>query len=131
MGKRTTSRRLAMQALFQTEVAATDVDHALDSLFDEENLTENTKEFSKKLAAGVLAKKDEIDKKITEYSKKWSIERIDPINKSILRLAIYELIYEKDTPKAVIINEAVELAKRYSDEESVKFINGILGSAVV
>jgi N utilization substance protein B len=131
MGKRTTSRRLAMQAIYQSELSKTSIDEALTNLFGEEELAEDTREFTKKLAEGVLGKKDDLDRKIKEYSKNWEIGRINMINKAILMLALYELIYEKDTPKAVVINEALELAKRYSDPESAKFINGILGSAVV
>ena len=131
MGKRTTSRRLAMQAIYQSELSNTSIDEALTNLFGEEELAEDTREFTKKLAEGVLGKKEDLDSKIKEFSKNWEIGRISMINKAILMLALYELIYEKDTPKAVVINEALELAKRYSDPESAKFINGILGSAVV
>jgi N utilization substance protein B len=131
MGKRTTSRRLAMQAIYQSELSKTSIDEALTNLFGEEELAEDTREFTKKLAEGVLGKKEDLDRKIKEFSKNWEIDRISMINKAILMLALYELIYEKDTPKAVVINEALELAKRYSDPESAKFINGILGSAVV
>ena len=131
MGKRTTSRRLAMQAIYQSELSKTSIDEALTNLFEEEELAEDTREFTKKLAEGVLGKKEDLDRKIKEFSKNWEIDRISMINKAILMLALYELIYEKDTPKAVVINEALELAKRYSDPESAKFINGILGSAVV
>ena len=131
MGKRTTSRRLAMQAIYQSELSKTSIDEALTNLFEEEELAEETREFTSRLAKGVLCKKEDLDRKIKEFSKNWEIDRISMINKAILMLALYELIYEKDTPKAVVINEALELAKRYSDPESAKFINGILGSAVV
>jgi N utilization substance protein B len=131
MGKRTTSRRLAMQAIYQSELSKTSIDEALTNLFEEEELAEDTREFTRRLAEGVLCRKDDLDRKIREFSKNWEIGRISMINKAILMLALYELIYEKDTPKAVVINEALELAKRYSDPESAKFINGILGSAVV
>jgi N utilization substance protein B len=131
MGKRTTSRRLAMQAIYQSELSKTSIDEALANLFGEEELAEETREFTRRLAEGVLGKKEALDKKIKEFSKNWEIDRISMINKSILMLALYELIYEKETPKAAVINEALELAKRYSDPESAKFINGILGSAVV
>ena len=131
MGKRTTSRRLAMQAIYQSELSKTSIDEALTNLFEEEELAEETREFTSRLAKGVLCKKEDLDRKIKEFSKNWEIGRISMINKAILMLALYELIYEKDTPKAVVINEALELAKRYSDPESAKFINGILGSAVV
>jgi transcription antitermination protein NusB len=131
MGKRSTARRLAMQAIFQSELSNTDIKEALENLFADEDVTADGKKFASHLACAVIQNKIKIDEKIVELSKNWTINRIAALDKSILRLAIYELIYEKGTPKAVVINEAIELAKRYGDENSAKFVNGILGSAVV
>jgi N utilization substance protein B len=130
MGKRSTARRLAMQAIYQSEISGIDIDQSLDNLFEDE-VTEEAKTFARQLARGVQTNKLFLDKKVAELSKNWSIDRINIINMSILKLALYELLHEKGTPRPVVINEALELAKRYSDEESAKFINGILGSAVV
>jgi len=104
---------------------------ALNNLFEDEETIEDTRKFSKLLVSGVKGNKDELDKKINDISKNWKFDRISPVDKAIIRLALYELSCEKDTPPAVIINEAIELAKRYSDENSARFINGILGAAVV
>lgn len=120
-----------MQALFQSEVSSCDVQDALDSLFEDEEVLDEAKKFSSRLAQGVVEHRQELDDKIAALSRNWTMDRINPVNKSILRLAIYELVYEKETPRSVVINEAIELAKRYSEEESAKFINGILGSAVL
>ena len=127
MGKRSTARRLAMQAIYQSEISGIDIDRSLENLF-EGDVTEDAKKFATHLARGVQANKATLDKKVAELSKNWSIDRISIINMSIIKLALYELTYEKDTPRPVIINEALLLAKRYSDEESAKFINGILGN---
>ena len=131
MGKRSTARRLAMQAIFQAELTRTDASEALENLFADEKVTEEGRDFASKLANSVMKNKEKLDEKISALSKNWSIDRISALDKSILRLALYELMHEKGTPGAVIINEAVELAKRYGDPESAKFINGILGSAVI
>jgi len=120
-----------MQAIYQADISKTAIDQALDNLFEEEDISEETKAFARHLARGTQDNVISLDKRIEQLSKDWSIDRINTINKSILRIAFYELLHEKDTPKAVVINEALELAKRYSDAESAKFINGILGSAVV
>jgi transcription antitermination protein NusB len=130
MGKRSTARRLAMQAIYQSEISGEDIDRSLDNLF-EDDVTEDSKTFARHLARGVQANKASLDKIVADLSKNWSVDRISIINMSILKLALYELTYEKDTPRPVVINEALELAKKYSDEESAKFVNGILGSAVV
>ena len=131
MGSRTTARRIAMQAIFQSEASQEDIKKSLEDIFAEEKITDDTRKFTTKIALGASSNKEELDAKITVLAKNWSIDRINLVNKSILRLALYELIYEKDVPKAVVINEALELAKRYSDEESAKFINGVLGSVVI
>jgi transcription antitermination protein NusB len=130
MGKRSTARRLAMQAIYQSEISGEDIDRSLDNLF-EDDITEDAKTFARHLARGVQANKASLDKIVADLSKNWSVDRISIINMSILKLALYELTYEKETPRPVVINEALELAKKYSDEESAKFVNGILGSAVV
>lgn len=80
------------------------------------------------IATGVEAKRPETDELISEYSHTWTIHRMPAIDRNILRLAIYELLERKDVPVAVVINEAVELAKRFSTEESGKYVNGVLSA---
>jgi N utilization substance protein B len=131
MGSRSTSRRIAMQAVFQSEMSGLDIDTSVSNIVEEEkDLSADSRKFAERLAANVLEKREELDEMITKLSKNWT-DRMSLVDKCILRLALYEMKYEKDTPKAVIINEALELSKRYSDERSSSFINGILGAAVV
>lgn len=77
---------------------------------------------------GVLDKKDEIDAYISKYSKGWSVDRIAPVTRNILRLAIFEMLMRKDIPVRVSLNEAIELTKKYDDEKAKAFVNGILNS---
>lgn len=84
--------------------------------------------FALRLAAGTQAHTEEIDGKIVAYSRGWSKERISKVALSVMRLAVYEMLFDDDTPVSVAINEAVELAKRYGGDEDASFINGILGS---
>ncbi len=84
--------------------------------------------FAMKLAAGTQAHLAELDEKIAAYSVKWSKERISRVALSVMRLAVYEMLYEESIPVSVSINEAVELAKKYGGDEDAPFINGILGS---
>jgi len=130
MGKRSTARRIAMQVLYQAEVGEVDVEGALKHIFEAENFIEDTKEFARTLATGAWRQRNEADKIISQVSHDWPLERIAKVDKSILRLAVYELKYMKETPPSVVINEAIELAKKFSGEESSKFINGILGALV-
>ena len=84
--------------------------------------------FALALAAGTQAHLAELDEKIAAYSVKWSKERISRVALSVMRLAVYEMLYEESIPVSVSINEAVELAKKYGGDEDAPFINGILGS---
>lgn len=129
MGKRNTSRRLAMQAIYQAELAQIEVEQALENITDSEKFIPETIEFAKQLALASWRSRKELDQIISKLAIDWSIDRIGKVDRSILRLAIQE-IKMGETPASVIINEAVELAKKYSSTEAAKFINGILGSYV-
>ncbi len=128
MGKRFTSRRLAMQALYQAEVAKCEIAQALANTFEEQEYLKDTTDFAVELATGAWEKREVIDTIIRAKTKDWDIDRLTGVDRNILRLAIYELKYLPKTPVAVVINEALELAKKYSAPESAKFINGILGA---
>ncbi len=93
----------------------------------EENVAKVGK-YAKALFEGVVSKTDELDEVINTYSKGWKTNRLPKVNLAILRLAVYEIKYVEDVPQSVAINEAVELAKKYSGEGDYSFINGILGS---
>jgi len=88
------------------------------------------KDYAVKLVKTFLDNKEEVDLKIKEHSKDWDVERLVKIDRDILRIAVTEILYFEDVPKGVSIDEAVELAKKYSTEESSKFINGVLGQVV-
>lgn len=128
MGKRSTSRRLAIQILYQMELSATSLDDACEAAFSNTKYIEETLTFSKELASNVWANKAEIDPIIDKQATGWKIERLNIVDKSILRLGVYELLFAKDLPKNIIIDEAVELARSYCDPEATKFVNGILGA---
>ncbi len=127
MGKRTTSRRLAMQALYEAEHGGSPIETSLENLFEESDFHIDTKEFSKELATKAWDMREKSDATIKELAKGYSLDRIGGVDRSILRLAICEL-EQKETPNEVIINEAIELAKKFSTDEAAKFINGILGA---
>ncbi|MFA6170556.1 MAG: transcription antitermination factor NusB [Candidatus Margulisiibacteriota bacterium] len=127
MGKRTTSRRLAMQALYQAEISNNSIEESLKNLFEAEKFIDETVGFSEKLAKQAWIDRDGSDQIIVKLSVDWPLDRIGKVDRSILRLALSEL-KSGETPQSVVINEAVELAKKYSSEEAAKFINGILGA---
>ena len=129
MGKRSTARRLAMQALYQAEVSGSNIDEALKNIAENEKFIEQTTEFANSLAKPCWESRAEIDKIIQELAIDWPLDRIGKVDRSILRLALFEL-RQKETPDSVVINEAVELTKKYSSEEAARFVNGILGTFV-
>lgn len=121
------ARILAMQALFQAEFQEKQTAELVKFEWIDYEIPESEQNFAKKMISGVKESLKEIDNLITEHSKNWDIERISPVNKSILRVSIYQLLYMKDEiPAKVIIDEAIKLAKEYAEDDSGRFINGIL-----
>lgn len=117
-----------MQALYQAESAGIDIDEALKNIFSsEQKLVDETVSFAEKLARAAWASRESNDKIIAGLAIDWPLERIGKVDRGILRLALQEL-RSKETPDSVVVDEAVELAKKYSSIEAAKFINGILGS---
>ncbi|HER24052.1 MAG TPA: transcription antitermination factor NusB [Candidatus Atribacteria bacterium] len=127
MGGRRLSREMALKALFQIDLVNTNMEEALKYTFENDELLDEVKEFSFILVKGVLSNLIEIDKVINLSTNNWSLERITNIDRSILRIAIYEILFLKNIPKSVSINEAVELAKKYGTKSSFSFVNGVLG----
>jgi N utilization substance protein B len=127
VGKRSTSRRVAMQALYQAALSGISIDDALKNIFSAENFIPETQDFAKKLATGSWQEAKKLDTIISSFAKDWPLERIGRVDRSILQLALYELILG-ETPASVVVDEAVELAKKYCGAEAAKFINGILGA---
>ena len=121
------ARILAMQALFQAEFQEKQTAELVKFEWIDYEVPESEQNFARKIISGVKESLKEIDNLITEHSKNWDIERISPVNKSILRVSIYQLLYMKDEiPAKVIIDEAIKLAKEYAEDDSGRFINGIL-----
>ncbi len=128
MGKRTTARRLAMQALYQIELSGASPEEAILSVSSQETFPPDTMERAKALLSGVVSQKAAIDRSIASNLEEWTIERLGAVDRNILRVCVWELEHERAEPGAVVMNEAVELAKKYGGEESKKFINGVLAS---
>ena len=120
------SREYALQVLYQLNITQQDLLAAL-AQFQEHFLSDGkTDAFLKRLVSGVLEHCQELDRLIEQYSKNWRLDRINMIDRNILRIALFELFYCEDIPPKVSINEAIDLGKRYGSEDSGSFINGIL-----
>ncbi len=124
------ARQTALEILYQIDITKSTLEYALENTPAEAALDCSEWEFAHSLVTGVIAKLPEIDGILAQFAKDWKVERMAYIDRNILRLATYELKYQNDVPIKVSVNEAVELARKYSDPKAAKFINGILGTVV-
>jgi transcription antitermination protein NusB len=118
--RRSDQRRDAVFAAYQHEITERPL----------AELLEGAKPFTREIAEGVAAHRDELDELIARHSKGWSLERIAPLERNIMRTALYEALHRDDVPVEVALDEAVELAKRYCGADAPGFVNGVLGAAV-
>ena len=129
MGSRRESRELALQFLYQQDSASKypqPIPQALNAFWNVQESPPQAKPFAEELIKGVLEHLDALDTKIKAYAQNWELHRIAVVDRNILRLAIYELLFRDDIPPVVSINEAIELAKKFSTEDSGRFVNGVL-----
>ena len=129
MRKRTKAREFVLQMLYQVDITREPWQDILKNFWENSELQEESKElrdFSAELFEGVVGQMSQIDEKISKYAANWQLERMAFVDRNIMRLGCYELLFRQDIPPKVAINEAVELAKKYSGSESCKFVNAIL-----
>lgn len=124
------AREIAFKIIFQADVGRNPWQEVLPRTLSETNLPEKSRDFLVASVKGTIAHLKEVDGIITKYAVDWRLERMANTDRNVLRLAVHELLYMPDIPASVTANEAVELAKRYGDEESGRFVNGILGNIV-
>lgn len=128
MGNRRRSRELAMQALFDMDMSLDISAERFDRFCRNFNPPEQPLLFAKTLVAGVLQNRARIDALIEHYSSNWKMSRIACVDRNVMRVAVFEMLYCPEIPAKVSINEAIDIGKRYGTDESGAFINGILDS---
>jgi N utilization substance protein B len=126
MGRRRKARESTLQILFQLEFDNSTLERILNEHWKNRKVHKEIKEYSNWLAKGIVAHQEKIDNIIQSASEHWRISRMALIDRNILRMAVFELLNEKDIAPAVVINEAIEVAKKYSGEKAFTFINGVL-----
>jgi len=126
MGKRRRARELAVCLLYQLEFHREKPSKAIQMFWSNHPASSETKEFAQGLVEGVRENLERIDSVIQRYAENWSLQRIAMVERNILRVGIYELLFRQDIPPKVAVNEAIEVAKQYGSADSGKFINGIL-----
>jgi N utilization substance protein B len=126
-GKRTKARERAVQALYQIDVAASDLDEALERFWKSfEPVEREVRALAEEYVRGVARHRRAVDDAIERVSEHWRLDRMAKVDRNVLRLAVYELHHRADAPVKVVINEAIELGKKYGSESSGAFINGLL-----
>ena len=129
-GLRHRSRIAALQALFELEFAANQPDSILERTIQEKGLVDEGAEFAGNLVKGVIDNQQFLDDVIGNFAPAFPVAQLAPMDRNILRLALYEIMVQKSAPPKVAVNEAVELAKEFGAETSPKFVNGVLGSVI-
>jgi N utilization substance protein B len=138
--KRRVAREIALQSLYQIEMNEVSAKEAVNSAIEEaENDNEAELEvadekispsYITELVEGTIQNKASIDEMLEEYLKGWAMNRLSRVDREVLRLAVYEMVYREDVPPKVVVNEAIELSKHFGTEESGKFVNGVLGKMI-
>ncbi|MGI5850803.1 MAG: transcription antitermination factor NusB [Clostridiales bacterium] len=127
---RVSAREVLMKLLYERDIAGEHHNESFEKLSDEFQLDMNDEEYVKKILFSMDAEQGKIDDYIRKYAKDWTVDRMARVDLAIIRLALYEVLYMEDIPISVSINEAVELAKKYGNEKSSSFVNGILGNFI-
>jgi N utilization substance protein B len=122
------ARAIALQALYEVDSAARPAGTVVERLLAESKLSEANSAFVRELVDGTIRHRDEIDLSVRKFAPAWPVEQIAMIDRNILRLAIFEILFDNKVPVSVAVSEAVELAKTFGSESSAKFVNGVLGS---
>jgi N utilization substance protein B len=128
--KRREARELAMKILYQVEVGQRPLEEVLEITLEAVPVPEEERGYLEGVVRGVLEHREELDRIIGSLASGWKLERIANVDRNVLRIALYEIEHRPEIPTSVSVNEAVEVAKKYSTEDSGKFVNGILGSYI-
>ena len=126
MGARRKARELVLQMLYQFDVSGNQPDAIISTFEDLQSSKPNTREFAVRVFKGTVENMQKIDDMIQAQSENWRMSRMAVIDRNIIRMSVYEFLHEDETPKLVIIDEAIEIAKKFGTQKSSQFINGIL-----
>ncbi len=126
MASRRKARELALQMLFQWEQGQHRPETVLNSFLRPQQIDPEIEKFARELFEGTVAETEALDQRVAKHAANWRVDRMAAVDRNLLRMAVYEFLHHPETPPAVVINEALEIARRFSDKDSVDFVNGIL-----
>jgi len=130
MKSRTKARSIALQILYEVDISGHAAGHVLAKRFEWLKMEDDLKLFISQIVSGVVVNVNTLDEFIADFAPDWPLDQVAIIDRNLLRIALWEIAVYKKTPVKVVINEAIELAKRYGSENSSKFVNGVLGGFV-
>lgn len=122
------ARELALRILFELDLGKQPADPVIETALAQSQMDEKNRALAEMLARGALTHQAEIDARVVALAPDWALDRQATVDRNILRLAAFEILFREDAPVAAVVNEAVELAKKYSTAESGRFVNGVLGA---
>jgi len=128
MGKRRNARESALQVLYHLEFDDISPEDALRLYWKERKISEDIRDHTGWLVSGVISYREKIDNVIHSHSKNWRLSRMAVVDRNVLRIAVYELVFGRHIAAAIILDEAIEIAKKFSSDQSAHFVNGILDS---
>jgi transcription antitermination protein NusB len=128
MGPRRKAREYALQMLFQWDITHDSIDQIASNFFEDQEEAAAVADFARQLVIRTVEHIEKIDALIRRHAEHWRMDRMATVDRNLLRLATQEFLFDTETPKTVVINEAIEIARRFSSQESPQFINGILDS---
>ena len=126
MGLRRKARECALQMLYEVDMTEADPRQVLQAYWSENRVPDSVRRYADRLLIGAGENQKAIDQRIEARSTNWRLERMGRVDRNILRMGVYELLFEPETPHRVVINEAIEIAKKYGSEDAAQFVNGIL-----
>lgn len=126
MRKRTKARECALKILYAIDIAKEDPNKCMETYWQTNEEASDVRAYAESLVSGVTGNSKRIDTLISSYTTNWQLDRMAVIDRNVLRFATYELLFTKDIPPKVAINEAIDIAKKYGDKDSGKFVNGVL-----
>lgn len=126
MGRRTKARECAFQMLYQWDITREPIERVIESYWKVRTTTDLTRSMAERLASGAQGQVERIDQEISAVSKNWRFDRIAAVDRNIIRIGVFELVNDAETPSPVIIDEAVEMARRFGEADSTVFVNGVL-----
>jgi transcription antitermination protein NusB len=126
VGERRRAREYALQLLFQLDLSPSGLEAAIEAFWSDKKVSDAVRDFAEEIVRGTMQRREALDEVLASMALHWRITRMAVVDRNVLRMALYEFLFQPDTPRVVVIDEAIEIAKKFGNDESGPFINGVL-----